>query len=200
VVVVPAASSFGPSSAVVSSSPQDRPSPWTRFRYNMITNDKNPSSTFPPSLRPFRPRQPRAPLPRINYRALRFDAIRSQRPPLASRAACARYRLGRRADIRHVALTKRLDSLEKRIHLLHTHLLHLLESNTLLSPSTLASLVCDIRDVQAASSSCHALAVAAHSYTLHGASHSSLTMLHHSLKPATPLRDASPPSIPFFDG
>jgi hypothetical protein len=141
VVVIPAASSFGYSCAVVSSPPRTVYYPSTRFQQTMITNDEVPSfTTLPSSLPPFRPRQPRADLPRL-HRALRFAAIRSQQPPPASRAACARYRLGRRTAVRHVALTKRLDSLEKHIQALHTrvlHVLHVLDTDTL-SSSTLAS-------------------------------------------------------------
>ncbi|KAJ7171329.1 hypothetical protein C8R46DRAFT_1216900 [Mycena filopes] len=51
-----------------------------------------------PHIPPFRGRQrvSDSPLPRFNPRAVKFYALRSHLPPLASRAACARYRLSRK--------------------------------------------------------------------------------------------------------
>ncbi|KAJ7224186.1 hypothetical protein GGX14DRAFT_557074 [Mycena pura] len=58
-----------------------------------------PASTAPCSPPfPFRPRKraPGPPLPRFNRRAVKFHAIHLRLPPLSSRAACARYRLGKK--------------------------------------------------------------------------------------------------------
>ncbi|KAJ7465469.1 hypothetical protein B0H11DRAFT_2050077 [Mycena galericulata] len=110
-VVVPPASSVGPSIATDSSSTQYRPSPWTRFRHNTMNPAPDTLRPLRGVLAPFRPRQQRyePPVPRWNPRAADFHAIRSQLPPLTSRAACARYRLGRKSAVLHHRLTKRLD-------------------------------------------------------------------------------------------
>ncbi|KAF7368383.1 hypothetical protein MVEN_00160100 [Mycena venus] len=148
----------------------------------MITAPAPPSPRIPP----FRPRQRRAdapPIPRWNPRAAKFHAIRSRLPSPTSHAACARYRLGRKAAVRHRTLTKCLDAVQKHLSQLHTHILHLLESPTLLPSATMASV---IHDVECASSLCCALSAAGPSRTIHR-SHSSVpTLLHGRLKLTTP--------------
>ncbi|KAJ7032517.1 hypothetical protein C8F04DRAFT_654082 [Mycena alexandri] len=72
----------------------------------------------PPAPPPFRPRQRRAdapPIPRWNPRAAKFLAIRDSQPPLTSRAACARFRLGRKPADRHRALMRRFDRVQKQL-------------------------------------------------------------------------------------
>lgn len=128
VVVVPAASSIGLSIAVDSSSAQDRPLPWTRFRHRTTTP---PSMTDPassdPHIPPFRGRQAiyHHPGPRFNARAVKFHALRMQLPLRTSHAACARYRLGQKNTIplsprREIATADRLDI---QLDILYTHLL-----------------------------------------------------------------------------
>jgi len=156
------------------------------------------TDTLPPSTPPFRSRQRRifSPIPRFNPRTVKFRAIRSRLPPLTSRTACARYRLGRREAVRHHALTKRLDSVNKHLRELHARLLHLLDSPILLPAPILASV---IHDVEGASSLCRALGDVGHDHSLHGTLPSLSTSLHGHLKPATP---CVPPStlVDFFGG
>ncbi|KAJ7887950.1 hypothetical protein B0H13DRAFT_2342205 [Mycena leptocephala] len=118
-----------------------------------------------------------------NPHAAKFLAIRSQQPPVTSHAACARYRLGRKAADRHRTLTRRIDHAQKHLIALHTHILYLLHCHTLLQPATLASV---IHDVERASSLCRSLSASAPSHSLPINFHSSSTLLHGSLKLATP--------------
>jgi hypothetical protein len=154
----------------------------------MIT-DENPS---PPC--PSQPRfDPRA------ARARRFHAIRSQRPTLTSRAACARYRIGSRSIRAHIALSKRLDFIEKRLQL-NARLLLFLDSTTLIPFAALTSIAHDIHDIQRASSLCRARAAANRSHTLHEILSLSLTLLYAPLKLAPPPAAPSSISMDFFDG
>ncbi|KAJ7925517.1 hypothetical protein B0H13DRAFT_2314321 [Mycena leptocephala] len=153
-----------------------------------------------PRISPFRPRQRRAdapPIPRWNPRAAKFLAIRSRQPPVTSHAACARYRLGRKAADRHRTLTRRIDHAQKHLIALHTHILHLLHCRTLLQPATLASV---IHDVERASSLCRSLSASAPSHSLPIDFHSSSTSLHGSLKLATPPCVPLSTPVEFFGG
>ncbi|KAJ7939069.1 hypothetical protein B0H13DRAFT_1851240 [Mycena leptocephala] len=197
-VVVPPASSVGPSIAADSSSAQDRPQPWTRFRHNPMT----PAPDTPPLPRiPFRPRQRRADAPPIptrrTNRAARFRAIRSRQASLTSRAACARYRLGRKTAIRPRALMRRLDCVQKHLIMLHKNLLHLLDTRTLLSPAAFASV---IHDVERASSLCRSLSAAAPPHSIPGDLSSLSTLLHGPLKLTMPPCVPSSTSAAFFGG
>ncbi|KAJ7309357.1 hypothetical protein DFH08DRAFT_899568 [Mycena albidolilacea] len=157
----------------------------------MIT-DENPS---PPC--PSHPRfDPRA------ARAHRFHAIRSQRPMLTSRAACARYRIGSRSIRAHIALSKRLDCIEKRLQQLNTRLLLFLDFTTLIPFAALTSIAHDIHDIQRASSLCRARAAANCTHTLHEILSLSSTLLHAPLKLAPPpaAPSSSLISMDFFDG
>ncbi|KAJ7853650.1 hypothetical protein B0H14DRAFT_2757898 [Mycena olivaceomarginata] len=123
-------------------------------------------------------------------RARRFHAIRSQRPTLTSRAACARYRIGSRSIRAHIALSKRLDFIEKRLQQLNARLLLFLDSTTLIPFAALTSIAHDIHDIQRASSLCRARAAANRSHTLHEILSLSSTLLH------APLKLAPPPAAP----
>ncbi|KAJ7788870.1 hypothetical protein B0H14DRAFT_3503661 [Mycena olivaceomarginata] len=133
----------------------------------MIT-DENPS---PPC-----PSQPRL-IPRA-ARAHRFHAIRSQRLTLTSRAVCAHYRIGSRSIRAHIALSKRLDFIEKRLQQLNARLLLFLtpppSSHSPLSPPSLTTSI---------TSSVHPASVAHRaaanrSHTLHEILSLSSTLLH----------------------
>ncbi|KAJ7480517.1 hypothetical protein B0H11DRAFT_1242311, partial [Mycena galericulata] len=201
-VVVPPASSVGPSIAADSSSAQDRPSPWTRFRHNTMNPAPDTLRPLRRVLPPFCPRQRRyePPVLRRNPRAAGFHAIRSQLPPLTSRAACARYRLGRKTATSHRTLTRRLDRFQKQLETLKKHLLHILDTRTLLSPAALTSV---IHDVERASSLCRSLKAATFPHTIPGdlSSLSSLsTLLHGLLRPSTSPRGPSSTVAEFFGG
>ncbi|KAJ7928234.1 hypothetical protein B0H13DRAFT_2311778 [Mycena leptocephala] len=158
--------------------------------------------SVPPSPRisPFRPRQRRVdapPIPRWNPRAVKFLAIRSRQPPVTSHAACARYRLGRKAADRHRTLTRRFDHAQNHLIALHTRILHLLHSCTFVQPATLASV---IHDVDRASSLCRSLSAGV---LLHDAPvliSSSSTWLHGSFKLAMPPCVPSSTPADFFGG
>ncbi|KAJ7861592.1 hypothetical protein B0H14DRAFT_2575950 [Mycena olivaceomarginata] len=150
----------------------------------MITN----KNLQPPSIAPFRPRQRRACVPRPTPRADRFHAIRSRRPSPTSNAACARYRLGRKAAVRDVTLTKWLNALEKYVQKLQPRILHLLDTSSL---HPLSAVTTVIHDIEAASSSFRALSAAYHSHSIPQPSSSSSMPLHGALKPATPSAVAS---------
>ncbi|KAJ7447567.1 hypothetical protein B0H11DRAFT_2082637, partial [Mycena galericulata] len=194
-VVVPPASSVGPSIATDSSSAQYRPSPWTRFRYNTMNPAPDTLRPLRGVLTPFRPRQRRyePPVPRWNPRAADFHAIRSQLPPLTSRAACARYRLGRKSAVLHHRLTKRLDSTRKLVRELHMRILHLLDAH-IPSPSNIAYVIHDLERA------CHALRAAGRHHIVAADPPSFSTQLYGLLKLTTPPRDPSSTAHSFFGG
>ncbi|KAJ7182140.1 hypothetical protein C8R46DRAFT_1069293 [Mycena filopes] len=126
-----------------------------------------PEKTLPP-LPPFRPRQRRADMPPIarwNPRAAHFRALRASLPPLTSRAACARHRLGRKTADRYRALARRLDRVQKELSEQNTRTIDTL--HTLALPlATLTHFIHDaVHDAERASSLCRTLraAIAAHS-------------------------------------
>ncbi|KAJ7228371.1 hypothetical protein GGX14DRAFT_554470 [Mycena pura] len=148
-------------------------------------------------LHPFRPRQRRYEPPVPNTRAADFHAIRSQLPALTSRAACARYRLGRKTAITHRTLTRQLDCVRKQLETLEKHLLHILDTRTLLSPVALTSV---IHDVECASSLCRSLNAATFPHTIPRDLSSLSTLLHGLLRPATSPRVPSSTVVDFFGG
>ncbi|KAJ7032350.1 hypothetical protein C8F04DRAFT_1235486 [Mycena alexandri] len=93
---------------------------------------------------PFCPRQRRADMPPIarwNPRAAKFLAIRASQPPLTSRAACARHRLGRKTADRHHALTRRFARLRKELIELNTNITRLHDTHAILAPTIIASVI-----------------------------------------------------------
>ncbi|KAK7041095.1 hypothetical protein R3P38DRAFT_2893154 [Favolaschia claudopus] len=157
---------------------------------NTPATQKSPRQPWPP----FRPRQPRAdtphfPGPRWNPRTAKFLAICSKQPPLTSRAACARYRLGRKTATRHYKLLRQLEHAQK-------HLTALCESVSLLHTRTLNFLANSpasgvIHDVERASSLCRTFSASAPSHSIYADYSFTSTRLHPSLKP--PLPHCSPP-------
>ncbi|KAJ7737940.1 hypothetical protein B0H16DRAFT_1465965 [Mycena metata] len=183
VVLIPAATNFGPS-CVIDSSPYPVPSiAWTRFRHaniNIVSEKISPLHTA------FCPRQRRADMPPIarwDPRAAKFLAICASQPPVSSRAACARYRLGRKTADQHNALMRRFDRLRRDLTELNTTIIRLYDTHTILPPSILANV---IHDVERASSLYRTLRATAAVDIV--PEHISLpsTLLHGSLKPSTP--------------
>ncbi|KAJ7749610.1 hypothetical protein B0H16DRAFT_1844688 [Mycena metata] len=197
IVLVPAATSFGPS-YVVDSSPYPVPSiAWTRFRH---ANMNIASEKISPLHTAFRPRQRRADMPPIarwDPRAAKFLAIRASQPPVSSRAACARYRLGRKTADRHNALMRRFDRLRRDLTELNTTILRLYDTHTILPPSILANV---IHDVERASSLYRTLRAAAAVDIIPEDISLPSTLLHGSLKPSTPPCVPSSTLVDFFGG
>ncbi|KAJ7914467.1 hypothetical protein B0H13DRAFT_2002736 [Mycena leptocephala] len=110
-------------------------------------------STSPhPRIPPFRPRQhvSNSSIPRFNPRAVKFHARRLRLPSLTSRAACARYRLGRKLTA--APLSPRHDtSAEEYLRIRLNLLLDTLLDTVVALPSSLASV---IHTADRASSSC----------------------------------------------
>ncbi|KAJ7312381.1 hypothetical protein DFH08DRAFT_1087596 [Mycena albidolilacea] len=119
---------------------------------------------------------------------------------LTSRAACAPYRIGSRSIWAHIALSKRLDFIEKRLQQLNVRLLLFLDSTTLIPFAAFTSIAHDIHDIQHTSSLCRARAAANQSHTLHEILSPSSTLLHAPLKLAPPPAVPSSISMDFFDG
>ncbi|KAK6967001.1 hypothetical protein R3P38DRAFT_3151484, partial [Favolaschia claudopus] len=124
-----------------------------------------------------------------NPRTAKFLAICSKQPPLTSRAACARYRLGRKTATRHYKLLRQLEHAQK-------HLTALCESVSLLHTRTLNFLANSpasgvIHDVERASSLCRTFSASAPSHSIYADYSFTSTRLHPSLKP--PLPHCSPP-------
>ncbi|KAJ7751433.1 hypothetical protein B0H16DRAFT_831817, partial [Mycena metata] len=180
VVLVPAATSFGPS-----------------FRH---ANMNIASEKISPLHTAFRPRQRRADMPPIarwDPRAAKFLAIRASQPPVSSRAACARYRLGRKTADRHNALMRRFDRLRRDLTELNTTILRLYDTHTILPPSILANV---IHDVERASSLYRTLRAAAAVDIIPEDISLPSTLLHGSLKPSTPPCVPSSTPVDFFGG
>ncbi|KAJ7698507.1 hypothetical protein B0H16DRAFT_1644935 [Mycena metata] len=150
-----------------------------------------------PRIPPFRGRQrvSDSPIPRFNPRAAKFYAIRSRLPPLTSRAACARYRIGRKtassfhdiAAVEHLHI--QLNDIATHLSLLHNTLTAL--------PRTLATV---IRILDCASSSCCDPAPSTHA---HAVSPPTPPFLDPLQRPWTmPPLPHAPPSPPddFFGG
>ncbi|KAJ7205737.1 hypothetical protein GGX14DRAFT_644239 [Mycena pura] len=105
-------------------------------------SDAPNSKMPPPAPHPFRPRQQQADMPPIarwNSRAAKFLAIRALQPPLTSRAACARHRLGRKTADRHHALMGRFDRMQTELNDITTRILRLHDAHTLLPAATLSA-------------------------------------------------------------
>ncbi|KAJ7862307.1 hypothetical protein B0H13DRAFT_2072129 [Mycena leptocephala] len=110
-------------------------------------------STSPhPRIPPFRPRQrvSDSSIPRFNPRTVKFHARRLRLPPLTSRAACARYRLGRKLTAAPLSPRHNI-SAEEHLHIRLNLLLDTL-LGTVALPSSLASV---IHTPDRASSSCY---------------------------------------------
>ncbi|KAJ7773864.1 hypothetical protein B0H16DRAFT_1684839 [Mycena metata] len=171
--------------------------PWTRFRH---ANMNIASEKISPLHTAFRPRQRRADIPPIarwDPRAAKFLAIRASQPPVSSRAACARYRLGRKTADRHNALMRRFDRLRRDLTEHNTTILRLYDTHTILPPSILANV---IHDVERASSLYRTLRAAAAVDIIPEDISLPSTLLHGSLKPSTPPCVPSSTPVDFFGG
>ncbi|KAJ7044642.1 hypothetical protein C8F04DRAFT_1388977 [Mycena alexandri] len=159
----------------------------------------NIASENPPQ-RPFCPRQRRADMPPIarwNPRAAKFLAIRASQPPLTSRAACARHRLGRKTADRHHALTRRFARLRKELIELNTNITRLHNTHAILAPTIIASV---IHHAERASSLYRTLRAAVSAGSIPDTFSSISTSLHGSLELPTPPRVPSSTLVDFFGG
>ncbi|KAJ7142189.1 hypothetical protein C8R46DRAFT_1071413 [Mycena filopes] len=149
----------------------------------------------------FRPRQRRADMPPIarwNPRAAKFLAIRASLPPVSSRAACARHRLGRKTADRHDALMRRYVRLRRHLTELNTTIIRLYDTHTILPTPVLANV---IHAAERASSLYRTLRAAAAVDIATVDFPLPSTPLHGSLKPPTPqTRVPSSTPVDFFGG
>ncbi|KAJ7454389.1 hypothetical protein FB451DRAFT_1517957 [Mycena latifolia] len=144
-----------------------------------MTPTHNPPSHHP-TITPFQPRQraPSPPIPRFNARAVRFQAFRSRLPALTSRAACARFRLARKAPWpvppdHLIAAEESLEQLYIQLHELRAALLD--TSPAVIHTPARASSLLLLPDLRANSTA------------------TSHTFSYSSTSPQAPLRPAMPP-------